>query len=670
MKFKLLLIFFIIFQVSFSQNYKFGKVSKEELAQKEHPNQPSADAAILYRSYKTHFDYSEEEGFYLVTDVHERIKIYNKKGFSYGTKEVGLSQGKRNHNETMSGLKAYTYFLEGNGKVAKVKLKKEGIFYEEKSKSYHVKKFTMPNLSEGCVIEYEYSFKSPFVQDVSTYRFQETIPVDEVALEFKTPEYLVYKTHQKGWLPIKINRDGQERTLDFSYMQIGALNGGGADKAVKNQITFRENSYLVTMHDVPAALEEAYSGNINNYLSGLKFELSYTQYPNTTRKSYATDWGFVAKSIYESPSFGNALEATKYFKNDIDNLLSDVSGENEKMMRIYEFVKSKMTWNNYNGIFVYDGVKNAYKKGTGNSAEINLMLTAMFRYAKLNANPILISTKRNGIPTLPTRSGFNYVISGVETTKGIYLFDATDKKGEANVLKTNLLNWQGRLIRKGGSSSWVGLMPSKPAVMNAMISSTIESDLSVKGKLQTRFTGHFSKEARNKYTNKNEDDIRKGLEKDKGETEISNIEFGNLETLYKPISLKYDFESSDIVEDISGKLYFSPMLFIGEKENPFKLEDRKYPVDFTFPKKDRVIINIKIPEGYKVESMPENTSFSFGQNIGSFRYQISNTGDVVKLSVDFTLNHSLISSGDYKNLKGFYQLMVEKRNEKVVLSKI
>ncbi len=38
---------FCFLNVSMAQNYKFGKVSKEELLQKEHPNEPTAEAAVL-----------------------------------------------------------------------------------------------------------------------------------------------------------------------------------------------------------------------------------------------------------------------------------------------------------------------------------------------------------------------------------------------------------------------------------------------------------------------------------------------------------------------------------------------------------------------------------------------------------------------------------------------
>ncbi len=669
MKITLVLVAFITFQVTYSQNFKFGKVSKEEILEKEHPVDPSANAAVLYREFKTNFEYSTEDGFYVVTDVIERVKIYNKEGFMYATKSIDLYQGSHNVNESMSGLKANTYYLDNSNKIVKIKLKKDGIFEEDINAYYKREKFTMPDLREGCVIEYRYSLKSAYVNNINTYRFQEKIPVNKVSLIFLVPEYLVYKTHKRGWLDINIKKDGQERSLEYSYLVSGALNGGGADKSIKKELKFIENSYKVTMRDIPAIIEEAKAGNIENYMSSLKFELSYTKYPNSNVKSYATDWGFVTKSIYDSPSFGTELDKDSYFSKDIDNLLNGISNEEEKMMLVFEFVKSKMNWNGYNSVFVNKGVKNAYKNGTGNAAEINLILTAMFRYAKLNANPVIISTKANGIPVVPTRNGFNYVISGVEVNNTVLLFDATDKNAEVNILSSKLLNWKGRIIREEGSSNWVPLIPSKSSVKNVMISATITEDLKVDGDVKMRLTDYFSKETRDKYENTSRDDIRKSLEEDKGEIEISNIEFKNLDTLHKPIGLSYDFISEDLVEDIDGKLYFSPMLFIGERENPFKLEDRKYPVDFEFPKKNRVIININFPEGYTVESIPENANFGLGNGDLALKYNVSNQGNTIKVMVEYSINQTVITADQYKNLKGYYQLLIEKLNEKVVLVK-
>ena len=104
------------------------------------------------------------------------------------------------------------------------------------------------------------------------------------------------------------------------------------------------------------------------------------------------------------------------------------------MALIFDFVKSKVKWNEYYGKYTSDGVKKAYKEQVGNVAEINLMLTSMLRYAGLNANPVLVSTRDNGIPLFPTREGYNYVISCVELPTGKVLLDATNKYGSPNIL--------------------------------------------------------------------------------------------------------------------------------------------------------------------------------------------------------------------------------------------
>ena len=190
--------------ISVAQTYKFGKISEEELQQKQHPTDPTADAAILYREVHTNFDYSSDSGFYMITDVFERVKIYTKEGFEWASKEIDLYQGSSGANDEISGLKAYTYYLGGGNKVEEIKLKSEGVFEEITNKYIHKVKFTMPDIKEGCVIEYKYTIKSPFISNIDEFRFQEIIPVEKVDVSFASPEYFVFKTHQKVGFRIKL----------------------------------------------------------------------------------------------------------------------------------------------------------------------------------------------------------------------------------------------------------------------------------------------------------------------------------------------------------------------------------------------------------------------------------------------------------------------------------
>ena len=136
-----------------AQNFKFGKVSKAELAEKVHPKDSSANAAILYKKESIRFDYRKGDGFTQVRTIHERIKIYNKEGFNWATKKVRLYNASGQSREDLYKLKAYTYNLV-DGKVKDDKLKNEGVFDEELNKYWKTKTFTMPNIKEGCIIEF------------------------------------------------------------------------------------------------------------------------------------------------------------------------------------------------------------------------------------------------------------------------------------------------------------------------------------------------------------------------------------------------------------------------------------------------------------------------------------------------------------------------------------
>ena len=142
-------------------------------------------------------------------------------------------------------------------------------------------------------------------------------------------------------------------------------------------------------------------------------------------------------------------------------VITGLTNQNEIILAVLNYVKSNVNWNGYNGYSCDDGVKKAYKDETGNVAEINLMLTAMLQTAGLKVNPVLISTRANGISIFPNHSAFNYVIAAVETTEGLILLDATSKFSTPNVLPFRDLNWKGRLIGKDGTSEEVDLMPTK-----------------------------------------------------------------------------------------------------------------------------------------------------------------------------------------------------------------
>src|SRR5690606_35610161 len=157
------------------------------------------------------------------------------------------------------------------------------------------------------------------------------------------------------------------------------------------------------------------------------FELSYVHFPGSPLENYTMTWDGVAKQIYEIPSFGEELRKNNYHSKDLEAILANSPDHLTKITNIYEFVKNKMHSNNYIGIYSDKGVVNAYKENSGSVADINMILTSMLNNAGIEANPVLVSTKSNGIPLFPTINGFNYLITAVSYNNKIILLDASDK---------------------------------------------------------------------------------------------------------------------------------------------------------------------------------------------------------------------------------------------------
>ena len=668
-----ILLTFSLFTTLLAQDYDFGDVSEEELLEKEHPIYKDADAAILYRSYNAYFTYTTNEGFLVNTEVHERIKIYNPDGYKYATKSVSLYEQDSKYKDDLRSLKAYTYNLE-NGNISKDKLSKDGVFKEEQSKYRTLTKFTMPNLKEGCVIEYKYLLKTPFVSNLDEFRFQEQIPINTVSSKFRSPEYYGFNMHQKGLSQISIENEVKSRTIIYKPQNSQSRKIVDRvvihDKSPKTRkLTFSENIINMSGSQIPAIKEELYTNNIDNYSNAIKFELAYINFPGSTYKNYSNSWNDVAKSIFDQPQFGDELKKSNYFNNDLSRLISSQQSEIEKTVAIYEFVKQKMNWNGYVGIATDDGVRSAYKNNVGNITEINLILTAMLREAGLNTNPVLLSTKNHGIPIFPTRNGFNYVISSVTIDGGLVLLDASKKYGEINLLEEELLNWNGRLITEDGRSKWVNLLPNKQAEQNTMLSVTIDNDLNTNAKVINKLTGHKSYAFKKKYANVAKVSQLEMFENQFKNIQVSNLEVQNLDKLYQPISFNYDVSYSNALDIIDSKIYVTPLLHLGTYENPFVPETRQYPVDFVYPLKTRVIASIKIPDGYTVETIPETLNIAIPKNQGSFQYLVNVSGNNIQVSSQLSISTHIIASNYYKELKAFYDMVINKQLEKIVLVK-
>jgi len=226
------------------------------------------------------------------------------------------------------------------------------------------------------------------------------------------------------------------------------------------------------------------------------------------------------------------------------------------------------------------------------------------------------------------------------------------------------------LIRKDGTSIEVDLMPKAPSNDVVMMNYEINANGEVSGKLKRQRTDYNAIIFRGNTKNIKEDTYLEKLENENDKIEISDYSRTNEKDLKLPILENFSFSGSNFSEIIGGSIYVNPMLFFTVTQNPFKQENREYPVDYGFPFVDKYNISIKIPEGYKVESLPTSILLNMEDNLGGFKFMISTTGNVIQLVMTHQINSPIIVADYYPMLKEFYQKMIEKQNEKIVLKKV
>ncbi|MDR7372488.1 DUF3857 domain-containing protein [Flavobacterium aquidurense] len=651
---------FFFFSKMNAQKYELGKVTVAQLQEKVYPQDTTAPAAIIFKKGRTFYTYNLSTGF-SANHVYEfKIKIYKKEGLSWADQKVRFYIGYENLNEDrLEFSDAITYNLE-NGAIVKTKLDNQGTFRKKVNKYWKEKIITLANVKVGSIIEYKYVLKSENIVKLPDFDFQYNIPVNYFEYKTEIPEFFIYKTIKVGSTPItsdaKMGRGSQ--SFDNEYKQT-------------TNISYQQINSFYTGKDIPALTPEPYVDNMDNYKGSIQHELERVRYPEKPVKDYTMTWEGVASTIFKDGSFGKELDKRDFLLEDVTKLLSNIESPVERLNIIFKFVQNKMNWNEENGYYTDKGVEKAYADQTGNTAEINFILINMLKLAGIEVNPVLVSTVENGIPVYPTRTGFNYVIAAAVIDGKQILLDATHKFTAPNILPLNVLNWKGRLIKKDGTSQEIDLYPLYVSKESSSAIAKLDPSGKIEGKVRIQRTDYDAYSFRIKNADKNQENYLEKYEEQLGDLKISDYAIENKKTnLTNPILETFSFISENQTEIIGGKIFINPLLFFTRTKNPFTQEKRQMGIYFGYPEQEKFNLNLNIPEGYVVESLPQPTRISSEDKAISYTFNISNEGNKIQIICLMEINSSIFAAEAYTGLKDLFQKMLASQNEKIVLKKI
>ena len=660
---------FLLVCVAFSvdaQELKLGKVSQDDFRLSEKNKDSAAAAIILDRNRETHFEYSESDGWFIVSQVQERILILKKEGLEYATKTVGAYKNE-NDEEEVSKIKGYTHTLNGNS-VDTEKLKNEAIFDREKSEHWDAYSWTMPNVSPGSIVEWEYTITSPFWK-IDDLEIQDDIPTLHYGALIRFPSIFSFNRLKKGYFDITPQTVFKKAMMGVS---VGANSGYGGRSNINSKqgtLNYTEQQDTYSINDIPALKKEIFVNNPDNYRYTVVYELGSVRHNNGTVKKYSTSWDEVSKSIFDNERFGKQLEKTIFLQNEAKIIKSAAASQEELVNKAFEFIRDSYSWNGNFGKYVVDDLDEVWKRHTGNVAEINLMLIALLRTCGIDANPVLISTQEHGIPMFPTIEGFNYVIAGVGEGDDLLLLDATEKISAPGMLPSRVFNWEGRLVKKNGTSMAVDLYPKNQAKTDEMITFAIAQDGILKGTVQRRYSSSHAMAYRKKNNGRSKDENLIAISRECGTDEITDLETKYFDQYESPVVESFTFDLSNGYDQVGNKIFISPLLFLHMSSNPFKEEERVYPINFDYPFTINKIVSMQLPEGYSIEYLPESINAALPDNMGSFSYNIADNGKSLSLNVSFKINRTVFPVEAYGALKKLYDQRLVKENEKVVLLK-
>ncbi|UZR98186.1 DUF3857 domain-containing protein [Chondrinema litorale] len=648
------LTFLLLLSIQFlasAQPEKFGKIDKDVLEMSIYEKDSSASAVVLFDVARTYFQYNTgKESFELVFERHRRVKIFNKDGYEYADAYIP-TYDKGAHDEEVFAIKGYTYVLE-DGKVEKYKLDKSAIYKEQENKYWNSTRFTMPNVTEGCVLEYTYKITSDFYTFLKDWQFQEEIPVIYSEYDVKVPEYYTYQKVTGGFMPLQLK----------SQNTVSTTVGSGT-----STLTYQENQEVWVLEHAPAIKEEDYITTIDDYVVNIKYQLASFQIPGRTYENVLGSWEKINERLLLDEEFGRQVGKGAYLKEFAAQILAKASTEQEKIIYAYEMIRQYMSWNGSSALYASDNLKNIFNNRKGNAADINLLLTSLLQQLDIDAFPIALSTRSNGKlnMALPMIDKLNYVICGVNMGESTLMLDATDKDLLPGMLPIRCLNWMGRIIDKD-RSQWINIRPN--GGLNATTNVFLQmKDGKLAGDIMSSYKEYSSTMIRKEITKTGLDDMIKEKKADLEDFFIINDhKVSDLEEERKKVDFRYSVEAVDDMADI---FYFNPFVEKIVESNPFTQEKRDYPVDFACPIKQKLTATLVLPEGYEVDEIPEPAVVVLPEEAGKFSYQVVSTGQTVQLRCSFEINKVMFLPSEYAYLKEFFNYVVNKQNETIVLKK-
>jgi hypothetical protein len=529
----------------------------------EHPN---AGADIIYS-----YDYTEfyEDGTSISQHLY-RIKIFNERGRGFSSQSISYREG----YQEVKIIFANT--IKPDGKV--VALDKKDIQDTSAYAGYEfytdlkVKKFTMPAVEDGCIIEYAFEIKN--LKPVLSFDYSNIFlcknfyPIEEDIMEIVLPANadLKYKKFKTEITP-QIIAYGNKKKYIFSNTKQNEIIPESRMPSLLDRDTFPQ-LYIWTL----GSWDEISKWYINLVLEQMKSD--------------------------------NELESfTK-------QLIADQKTEEDKINVIFKFVSQNIRY-----ISVLLGphthkphqANEIFQKRYGDCKDKTTLLLTMLKIAGIEGMPALVPANGKYFDeSVPSLGAFNHVIAVVPFKDKYYWLDATNETASYNSppfsLPTTVF-----LINKDGSYRFIKTpeLDDKKDSYHAYMNIDINQEGNAAIDYYYEYSGKAAEPIRYFFKYSPPEQRKKYFE-DRG-IEVKKLDLGSFTDTRIPFTIKLSGNIKNIAQILDeATMVLSNIVSIDSYRDITAASNRQYPISQSQSFYSRETSSYKFPPEFKIKKLPKD----------------------------------------------------------------
>lgn len=621
-------------------------ISQEELKMTSMPEAPGAPAVYLYRQVDRN-DTGIQHGRGATEYNYVRIKILTEEGRKHANVEIPFER----QRTSISNIRARTVRPDGtianfDGKVYEQTLEKT------KGVKYLAKVFTVPDVQVGSIIEYHYNI------DFEDYYIFRSYWILSEELFTKRAVFSLKPYDRPPW------------TVQWSWP--AALPKGteppkeGPDHIVR-----------MTTENVPAFVTEDHMPPPNE----LKYRVVFTYHDEVPEMNVDKYWKqFDKKKNGQVEGF---IDKRKAMEEAVAGIISPGDAPEVKLRKIYARVQQirNLTYlprksveeRKHEEIKENNNVEDLWKRQYGTGWDLTWLFLGLVRAAGMEAYPCLVSGRGEYFFRKER-------VDGRELDANVVLVKVNGKEEffdpGAAFTPFGMLPWMEtatvglKLDRDGGSWIQTPMPVSEDSKIERRAELKLAAEGDLEGKLTVSFTGLEAHWRRIDERNQDETARKKFLEDQVKEdipagSEVDLTKQPEWNSSEAPLTAEFNLKVPGWASAAGRRAMLPTTLFSAREKHMFEHADRVWPIYFRFAYKAADDVNIQLPAGWRVESVPKDEDRDLKG--AEYSLKVEKNSGIVHIQRVLRSDLYMVPKDSYPVLRGFFQFVKSEDEQQVVM---